>query len=464
MPSISIVQRLRFDRVAGYTASTIMLLWVALANAFPLMFADSGTYLRIGTEYYVPYDRPVTYGLAILPLHSLLGLWSVAIAQCLFATWIFDRVLRAIFARPAPWLLPATVAALASLTSLPWFTGQVMPDMFAGLVILIAWLLLFARDGLARWERYALPALVTLIVAFHLSFVPTLGAVTIVGALTGWLLLRKPRIWKSGAIILGAIVVAVLGLSGFNLLTQGQFRPSTSSNAFLLARLLDGHMAQPTIIEMCKTREMILCRQDHVLDPAAVMPGQYYLWTVYPALKPAEIARMPAEETEVFRRTLQDNPAGVARMALNGFGQLLLLARAGDGMDRYGDEMQISQQIAKHFPRSEAAWQASRQQHGTLRSLARIPDRAIGLIGALLNIVIVTIAIRRRQPMIAGLATMMLATLILNALFCSVLSGVVERYQARVMWMPMLTLAVALIWWIGQRAAKEGQPWSSAGR
>jgi len=32
------------------------------------------------------------------------------------------------------------------------------------------------------------------------------------------------------------------------------------------------------------------------------------------------------------------------------------------------------------------------------------------------------------------------------------------------MWMPMLTLAVALIWWIGQRAAKEGQPWSSAGR
>ena len=443
----SIIRRTALIRIAGFVASTVMLLWVALANGFPLMFADSGTYLRIGTEFYVPYDRPVTYGLAILPFHKLFGLWAVVTAQSLFATWVFDRVLRAIFASPPLWLLPATGAALAALTSLPWFAGQLMPDMFAGIVILIAWLLIFAWDGLARWERWALPALITLIVAFHLSFVPTLGAMTVVGALNGWLLLRRTQMLKSGGIVLGAIVVAVLGLSGFNLLTQGQFRPSTSSSAFLLARVLDGHMAQPTIVAMCRTRQMILCRQAHILDPASELPGQYYLWTVYPGLTPAEIRHMPAEESEVFRRTLHDNPGGVAKMALGGFGQLLILARAGDGMDRYGPEMQVSRQIAKHFPRSEGAWQASRQQHGTLRSLAIVPDRAIGIVAALLNVVIMTIAIRRRVPLIAGLAAMTIATLILNAFFCSVLSGVVERYQARVMWMPMLTLAIAAAWW-----------------
>lgn len=452
MTTTTLFRRLPPARIAGFAVSTLLLLWVAIANGFPLMFADTGTYLRVGTEFYVPYDRPVTYGLAILPFHKLFGLWAVVIAQSLFATWLIDRVLRAIFGTPPPYALPATIAALALLTGLPWFTGQIMPDMFAGVVILIAWLLLFGWDALARWERWALPALLVLIVAFHLSFVPTLGAVAVVGAVAGWLLLRQTAFLKRGGIVLGAIVVAVLGLSSFNLLTQGQFRPSVSSDAFLLARLLDGHMAQPTIVEMCRTRPMILCRQDHVLDPKADFPGQYYLWSVYPTLKPAEIAQMPAEEKAVISATLHDRPGAVATMAIKGFGRLLTFARAGDGMDPYGPEMQVSQQIARHFPRSEAAWQASRQQHGSLRALAVVPDRTIGLIAALLNIAIVIMAIRRREPLIAGLGVMMIATLILNAFFCSVLSGVVERYQARVMWMPMVTLAAAILWWQARRA------------
>lgn len=455
MTSLPVPRPSPLKDIAAFILAALLLLWLPFVNGFPLLFADSGTYLRIGTELYFPYDRPVTYGLAIMPFHRLGGLWAVAIVQSLFTVWIIDRILRLILGHRSTIGLVGTAAALAAFTSLPWFAGQIMPDLFAGLVTLIAWLMLFGWEELPPWERWALPPLLTLIVAFHLSFVPTLAGVTVVGTIAGWALTRRVRTLKTGGIILGTIAVALLGLSALNLAARGQFRPSVSSNAFLLARVLDGHVAQPVIIEMCRTKRMILCRMDHVLDPEAELPGQYYLWTEYPAMTPAEIAHMPAEEAEIVRRVMHERPGDVTAMALGGFGQLLLLARAGDGMDPYGPEMQVSQQIAKHFPRAEAVWQGSLQQQGRLKALAIMPDRAIGLIAALFNVAILIAAIRRRETALAGLAAMIVATLILNALFCSVLSGVVERYQARIMWLPMLGLATAAIWWLPRRGAND---------
>ncbi len=55
----------------------------AIANGYPLIFYDTGTYLRTGIELRFPTDRPVFYGLFLLPLHLKLSLWPVVAAQLL---------------------------------------------------------------------------------------------------------------------------------------------------------------------------------------------------------------------------------------------------------------------------------------------------------------------------------------------------------------------------------------------
>jgi hypothetical protein len=43
--------------------SAAVLLWPALWNGYPLVFADTGTYLSQAIERYLAWDRPVFYSL-----------------------------------------------------------------------------------------------------------------------------------------------------------------------------------------------------------------------------------------------------------------------------------------------------------------------------------------------------------------------------------------------------------------
>lgn len=54
-----------------------------------------------------------------------------------------DRLVRHPRARPA---FLAGLLVSAGLTSLPWFTGRLMPDLFAGLLGILVYLLVFACD------------------------------------------------------------------------------------------------------------------------------------------------------------------------------------------------------------------------------------------------------------------------------------------------------------------------------
>src|SRR5262249_9145888 len=54
-----------------------ILLWPAAWNGYPLVFADTGTYLSQAIEHYIGWDRPVFYSLFLLPLHMTLTTWPV---------------------------------------------------------------------------------------------------------------------------------------------------------------------------------------------------------------------------------------------------------------------------------------------------------------------------------------------------------------------------------------------------
>src|ERR1700733_705892 len=84
------------DRTAflAVPAAACSLLWPALWNFYPIVFADTGTYLSQAIEHYAGWDRPVFYSLFMLPLHLTVTVWPVVVVQALLTAWVLRLVCR----------------------------------------------------------------------------------------------------------------------------------------------------------------------------------------------------------------------------------------------------------------------------------------------------------------------------------------------------------------------------------
>ena len=72
------------------------LLWPAVWNGYPIVFADTGTYLAQAIHRLAGWDRPVFYSVFMLPLHATVTLWPVVVVQAVLVAWILWLVCRAL--------------------------------------------------------------------------------------------------------------------------------------------------------------------------------------------------------------------------------------------------------------------------------------------------------------------------------------------------------------------------------
>jgi hypothetical protein len=442
--------------LAAPVVAAAALLWVALANGYPLVFSDTGGYLRIGTELYFPLDRPASYGLLIAPLHWIGGPWAVAIAQALFAAGLIGRALSVALGEDPSRRRPIGVALLLTLTSLPWFAGQVMPDLFTGLLPLALFVLVWGAAAMRPAERLGWTAVVAGVIALHLTHLPIAAAIwcalLLCSLATGTL--RRNR--TGATLAAAALVLAVLGMSTLNLIGAGRFRPSLMSGTFLFARLLDGRVAQPVLADSCRRERLELCALlPAAARPDADLPGQAYLWGPA-AFRPRDPERVAEEERLIVGRTLAAQPDAVARMALHGWAGLLVTADIGDGLGRYGEERAVTQQIRAHFPASAPRWAASLQQRDALTRLARPSAVALSVLAA--AVLLTLLALRRVRGAALALVAALVVTVMVNAAVCGMLSGVFARYQSRVIWLMPFAAIVAALAAAGARRRPDGPP------
>src|SRR5262249_4097955 len=82
-------------RIGATLISAACFTWVALFNGYPLVYSDTGAYLAAGIEYYIPNERPIFYGIFMIPLHlDGWSLWPVVIGQCLILAYVLRLILR----------------------------------------------------------------------------------------------------------------------------------------------------------------------------------------------------------------------------------------------------------------------------------------------------------------------------------------------------------------------------------
>ncbi len=239
----------------------LFLVWPAVWNGYPIVFADTGTYLSQAIHRYAGWDRPVFYSLFILPLHATISVWPVVAAQALIASYVLHLVCRVLLGTVRPAVFLAGAAALSVVTWLPFLVSEVMPDLFTPLLILLLTVLVWTPDRVGRGERWLVAALSAFMIASQQSSVPL--ACILLCALAGlaW--------WRGGfrpsRMVLPALAgfVAVISLCTVNLAAHGRFAVSPYGNIFLLARVIYDGPGMTALRRECPTRSWRLCPYLH---------------------------------------------------------------------------------------------------------------------------------------------------------------------------------------------------------
>ena len=129
---------------------TLLMIWPALYNGYPLVYADSGTYINSCIHMETPIDRPLFYGIFLRVTSMQAFLWVPVVLQGMLTTWLLQRLIR-ILLPDYGWKTQLLVLILlALLTGLPWYTAQIMPDLFTALLPVIFYL--FLKDETAGWK------------------------------------------------------------------------------------------------------------------------------------------------------------------------------------------------------------------------------------------------------------------------------------------------------------------------
>lgn len=425
------------QRGAAWCGATLLLSSVAFWNGFPLVYPDTSLYLAP----FAPSYRTPFYSLFAMALHQNLSLWPIVLAQGAIAAHLLALCARVVYGWTQTGHFLALVASLAAFSSLPWFTGQLMPDVFGGLLVVCLLLLGLARDRLTRGERLYLVALATASVLFHQSHVflslalalPCASLARVRGASPGRALVAV------AAPALFAIPILVFT----NHAVHGRAALSLDGATFYLANSIHDGPALDTLRRDCPRERWVLCQH---LDELDDWPWEEFLWNLEaPFSRAGGFAALRDEARAIVAASLREDPGGHARAALRNAGRQLVAVRTGSETVSYLAKPYPTEYLRTLFPRSFAAYAQSRQsREGLYRPrLARVHE--IALLAALAGSALCGVILARRGDrlpicFLAGVV----AALVANAALTGVASGVLDRYQARVAWLLVLCCAASL--------------------
>jgi hypothetical protein len=416
---------------------TLALSWVAIWNGYPLVFSDSGTYIRSAIQHVNPGDRPIYYSLFIELFHLRISLWPVVFAQGLITVWIIDRVIDTLSPLSPSWMRIGVLVFFSICTGLPWSTGEIMPDFFAPLLIVAVYLIVVESERLRYRDCLLLLAFLITAEASHFSHVAlAIGTLCVIGILS---FLMRRRISCRGFVLSGAATVAaVAAILAINYAERKELVFAPWGSVLLLAKLAEYGTAQDYLSKTCPTHTYRICKYRDEL-PRTVGTFLYGDGTALDKLGGPEGYRDEAGPLAI--NILKDAPIRHALLAAKATASMFVYFPTGWGNDPEGEDKAVTQMIHRYFRREADGYDMSRQQTGQLhRSLVNDLHVPVGFFLLAANLAFLMASIIRGNKETTFLLLAILAAMIGNAFLCGALSSSDGRYQSRMI--PLLVIGL----------------------
>jgi len=418
-------------------AMTGLMLAPAIWNGFPIIFPDTGGYFTAPIMGEMANGRSALYGL-FLNLGIPLAFWACVIAQAALMAWLFAVTLRVNGLPGRPYLALGMVAVLCIVTSLPWFAGQLMPDILFAAAALSLYLLAYGDVYLARWERWALGAVIAFAMASHMAALGLCIAVVLVVALTQLRHFALPRARLTFAA--GSVAAGILLCPVSNVLITGSFAFTPGGSSFLFGRLIEDGVVQQYLEDRCPDPTIRLCDyQDEIQDDA----DSWLWWGGSPLYKMGGWQAYEPEAKRIIRETLTDYPLMHARTAIEATIAQFFSFQTEVGID---DNEPTHWAIEQFTPRLYPSFLAARQQ---AEPFDVEPLNWLHLPVAYLSLAAMALAMifRRRLDLTDetyALCLILFAALTANAVICGVFSHPVDRYGSRLVLLAPFVVAIIL--------------------
>ncbi len=416
-----------------------LLPWVAFYNGYPTVTPDSGSYLRAGAFHIAlfPFRAP---GYSVFTRWTSLGIsaWFIIATQAIIVVYILHEILAHLIGGDRKYVgrcLLSGVCVLAAFTSLPWLVSEIMPDVFAGVLFLSAFLLAFAGE-LRLGQRIVLALIMAISVASHMSLFPIavlyVGAVVVLRTAT-----RRTHGFPPTWSVLVWLFVPIIA-AGFWTASQNQkmgvgFRLSPSKNTYLLGRLFADGLARDFLVENCPKRPFISCRY-----LANLPQNESDFLFVHPLM--GDLKGHDDEVETIVRGTILAYPRKFLVSSVRQTLLQLAALRTGGDMRLYLGFDWNFYDIQKVLPGDSRAFWISRECSDLLHPLTDAVAPVHTIIFWFSVAACLFFARAGRFARINQFFVSAILFLIINAAVCGALAGVYDRYQSRVAWIMPLCL------------------------
>lgn len=399
--------------------------------------------------------RSPWFGLTLYIATALGGLWAYAALQSLAASFAVRSLWRAAGGGGALEHL-GVMTLLAAGTTLPFFAGFAMPDLWAGVGLVALASLLFLPERLDRTTKGALFFLLLAAITFHQSNALAAAPAAAGAVLAARVIWRAP--WRRMAVglwlFVAALACAIALQAGYAAAVRTATGDTLRSPPFLAARILaDGpgrvylrrSCAQGERWALCRFRNLPLDNSQDILwsgDPAKGVFGQTGV---------NERIRIDQEQLRFVLNAVAADPAGSTRAALSNAWKSLVSVKLEDPLRD------------PHFYLTDPDWRdtyiadlvhelgpCDPDERGCRPRFDPAPlalwHGAVCL--AALGWFAWVLCQKRMRRIVLGqrlgpVFLFLLAAVLFNAAAAGILSGPFARYQARIAWIPPLAALLA---------------------
>ena len=420
----------------GLAFLTLLFLAVAVWNRFPLVFYDTGGYLAEGLERAFLPERSPVYSLLLLVAGGAFSLWPVVILQAAMTAYLIALTARAEVKGLSLGALIAIGAILMLATGIGWYVGQVEPDCMTALVVLGAYLLMFRGEFLGVGQSVVVAVITGLAVACHPSHLGLMGGLLVVA----FILKLTARDFGLRILpALGAFALALALIFASNYVLTRQVFLSRSASVFVFARLMQDGIVKRLLDDTCPQSGYHLCGYKNRLKTRA----DAWLWA------PDSLFRAEGgfrgeheEETRIIADSIRRYPLLQLVAAANDSVRQFFTFKTGDGIE--SQEWVLRPVFEQAAPGELPAYLAARQQHNRLRfATLNMIHVTVGMLSLLGLALLLHDAVKRRHWRELRLPGLVLTALIGNAIVCGTFSNPHDRYQSRLIWLPVLVLILA---------------------
>jgi hypothetical protein len=435
--------RVRLRTAALIVLGAAILVVPAILNGFPFIFQDSADYLIFKPHYY----RSPFYSIFTFIFHMNRFIWGPVVAQALIGSHLLYTLLKL---HRVPWTEVSflfLVLLLTTVSSLPFFVDFLMPDIFAAYMVITLYLIGFWFFEFGTVMRLYLVLLACVAVAAHLSH-PwiAIGMVALFVPLARWTGLPWRNIRRNAAILLFPVVSTVCAYLTYNTVIFHKLSLSPAGETFVLANLIEYGPARDYLRTTCPNAGYKICSEVDDL-PAT---GEDFLWHGQHLDRLGGFEGMASESGAIVSATLANRFWQViAVTARNVRDSLESREPAKELRPSYlRASAPIFEVLALKFgPRVLDEFRRSAQMRDTIpHALIKRVDTVMTPLSLAMLLGFAVFAGLRGRRDLAAFSVFMLCGVFGDALFCAAVSGVYDRYQARVTWLlPMSVFIVGSV-------------------